>query len=422
MWFWVAAASVTGLSLLVVLMPLLRRGVRAERRASYDMQIYRDQLREIEADVARGVLTEAEAHPTRAEVSRRLLAAADAEAAEAAAAQAPAAVSRIAAVAVLAVAVALTGWLYGRIGVPGMADLPLATRMAQMAELRANRPGQAEVEAILAVTPEEDLPPRPAPPPVRPEDVAMVERLAQAMTERPDDLRGHRLLAGSMATLGRWPEARAAQERVVALLGAEATADDYVAWAEFMILAVNGYVSPEAESALSRVLTLDPANPLGRYYSGLASLQGGRADLTWRLWNGLLEEGPPDAPWVAAIEAEIDEVARMAGMPPRGAAQMPGPTAEPTAGPTAAEVEAAQTMTPEERQAMIEGMVAAARRAAGREGGPAEDWARLIRALGVLGRTGEASTIWREARGAFEGDAAALDALRAAARDAGVAN
>jgi hypothetical protein len=36
--------------------------------------------------------------------------------------------------------------------------------------------------------------------------------------------------------------------------------------------------------------------------------------------------------------------------------------------------------------------------------------------------TGEASTIWREARGAFEGDAAALDALRAAARDAGVAN
>jgi cytochrome c-type biogenesis protein CcmH len=412
MWFWVAAAAVTGLSLLVVLMPLLRRGARAERRASYDMQIYRDQLREIEADLARGVLTEAEAQPTRAEISRRLLAAADAEVVEAAAERAPAAVSRIAALGVLAAAVALTGWLYGRIGAPGLPDLPLATRMERMAEARANRPSQAEVEAILASTPEDQLPPRLAPPPISPEDMAMVERLVQAMADRPDDLQGQRLLAGSMATLGRWAEARAAQERVVVLLGAEATADDYVAWAEFMILSVNGYVSPEAESALSRALALDPANPLGRYYSGLASLQGGRADLAWRLWNGLLEEGPPDAPWIPAIEAEIDEVARLAGMPPRDA----GP------GPTAAEVEAAQAMSPEERQAMIEGMVAQLGARLASEGGPAEDWARLIRALGVLGRTGEASSIWGEARVAFEGDAAALDALRAAARDAGVAN
>jgi cytochrome c-type biogenesis protein CcmH len=416
MWFWVAAAAVTGLSLLVVLMPLLRSGARAERRASYDMQIYRDQLREIEADVARGVLTEAEAQPTRAEISRRLLAAADAEAVEAAAERAPARVSRIAALAVLAAAVALTGWLYGRIGVPGLPDLPLATRMERMAAERANRPGQAEVEAILASTPEEELPPRPAPPPISAEDMAMVDRLAEAMAGRPDDLQGQRLLAGSMATLGRWTEARAAQERVVAILGAEATADDYVAWAEFMILAVNGYVSPEAESALSRALALDPANPLGRYYSGLASLQGGRADLTWRLWTGLLEEGPPDAPWIAAIEAEITEVARLAGMP------APGATTGAAPGPTAAEVEAAQAMSPEERQAMIEGMVAQLGARLASEGGPAEDWARLIRALGVLGRTGEASSIWREARAAFEGDAAAQEALLAAARDAGVSN
>jgi cytochrome c-type biogenesis protein CcmH len=288
--------------------------------------------------------------------------------------------------------------------------------MERMAEARANRPGQAEVEAIIASTPEEELPPRPAPPPVSAEDMAMVDRLAEAMTGRPDDLQGHRLLAGSMATLGRWAEARAAQERVVAILGDAATADDYVAWAEFMILAVNGYVSPEAESALSRAMALDPANKLGRYYSGLASLLGGRADLTWRLWTGLLEEGPPDAPWIAAIEAEIGEVARLAGMPAPDAA--PGATP----GPTAAEVEAAQAMTPEERQAMIEGMVAQLGARLASEGGPAEEWARLIRALGVLGRTGEASSIWGEARLAFEGDPAALDALRAAARDAGVAN
>ncbi len=420
MWFWVAAAAVTGLSLLVVLMPLLRSGARAERRASYDMQIYRDQLREIEADVERGVLTEAEAQPTRAEISRRLLAAADAEAVEAAAGAAPGRVSRIAALGVLALAVALTGLLYGRIGAPGLPDLPLATRMERMAAERANRPGQAEVEAIIASMPEDQLPPQPALPPVSAEDMAMVDRLARAMEERPDDLRGQQLLAGSMATLGRWTEARTAQERVVTLLGDAATADDFVAWAEFMILAVNGYVSPEAESALSRAMVLDPRHPLGRYYSGLASLQGGRPDLTWRLWTGLLDEGPADAPWIAAIEAEIAEVARLAGMPVPGGVPGGAPVGAP--GPTAAEVEAAQAMTPEERQAMIEGMVAQLGARLANEGGPVEDWARLIRALGVLGRTGEASAIWREARDAFADDPAAQEALRAAARDAEVAN
>ena len=45
------------------------------------MQVHRDQLREVEADLARGVLSEAEAAATRIEMSRRLLAAAAAEAA-----------------------------------------------------------------------------------------------------------------------------------------------------------------------------------------------------------------------------------------------------------------------------------------------------------------------------------------------------
>lgn len=71
---------------------------------------------------------------------------------------------------------------------------------------------------------------------------------------------------------------------------------------------------------------------------------------------------------------------------------------------------------------MIEGMVAQLGARLANEGGPVEDWARLIRALGVLGRTGEASAIWREARDAFADDPAAQEALRAAARDAEVAN
>jgi cytochrome c-type biogenesis protein CcmH len=172
-----------------------------------------------------------------------------------------------------------------------------------------------------------------------------------------------------------------------------------------MIVAAEGFVSPEAEAALGRALAIDPMNAPARYYSGLALLQGGRPDLAYRLWSGLLEEGPPEAPWVRAIDAEIDTVAALAGQPPPARAAAPGPAA-PFAAPG------------EEQQAMIEGMVAALGERLARDGGPAEDWAQLIRSLGVLGRIAEAAAIWGEAREVFADNPAALAELEGAARAA----
>jgi cytochrome c-type biogenesis protein CcmH len=89
--------------------------------------------------------------------------------------------------------------------------------------------------------------------------------------------------------------------------------------------------------------------------------------------------------------------------------------------PDAADMEAAADMTAEERQQMIRGMVDRLADRLAREGGPAEDWARLVSALGVLGETERAKAAYADARAALAGDAAALAALRAAAAEAGVA-
>lgn len=407
--FWVIAAAVALGSLGLVFAPLLRGGAAAGGRAAYDARVFRDQLREIEADRARGILSDAEAEATRIEVSRRLIAAADAAGAEEGGARSPAAPSRRAAPIAVGLLILAAGGLYAALGTPGLPDDPLRARLAREAEERAKRPKQAEVEAMIAAR---GLAPAI---PARDEDVALVERLEQVVTARPDDLEGQRLLARSLAALGRWPEARAAEEKVVALLGDRATGQDHVDLAELDVLAAGGYVSPEAEAALGRALTLDPANPVGRYYSGLALLQGGRPDLAYRLWSALLAEGPEDAPWAVAIRAEIGEVARMAGLPPPAGAE-PAP-----AGPGAAEVEAAGAMTPEARQGMIEGMVARLSDRLATGGGPPEDWARLIRALGVLGRREEAEAILAEARAKYAGDAAARAILDEAAAEAGVA-
>ncbi len=62
----------------LVVASLLIGALRAARRhdvtaANSDIAVYKDQLTEVERDLARGILTEAEAEAVRIEVSRRLL-------------------------------------------------------------------------------------------------------------------------------------------------------------------------------------------------------------------------------------------------------------------------------------------------------------------------------------------------------------
>jgi cytochrome c-type biogenesis protein CcmH len=412
MLFWIVAGFLILACLVAVFRPLLLGSGRGARRASYDAQIYRDQLKEVEAERARGLLGEEEADATRIEVARRLLQAADAEAQETALGSAPRRITLVAGVGVaLVISIAAVG-LYSVMGVPGLPDQPLAERERRMAEARANRPGQDEAEAAMAARQAERPDEGPA---IAPEDAALIERLREVLKDRPDDLQGHRLLARSLATIGRFAEARAAQEDVLAMLGETATAQDQFELAELMILAAGGYISPEAEALLTRGLQQAPDDPLGRYYSGLTLVQAGRPDLAYPLWARLLQESPPDAPWVAPIRAQIDDVARMAGLPPAPS------TPDPAPGPSQADIAAAKDMSPEERQAMIEGMVEGLSDRLAAEGGPPADWARLIRALGVLGQADRALAIRAEARTKFAGDPAALAEIEAGARAGGLA-
>lgn len=445
--FWVIAAAGALVSFGALFAPMLRGAAPAESRARYDAKVFRDQLREIEADKTRGLMTEAEARATEIEVSRRLLASAGADGGSSdASGAAPRRASRLAG-AGLTVLLLLAGLgLYASLGSPELGDQPLLARLERAAAERADRPGQAEAEAALAAAGARiPLPddvgstPPPAPGPRRdaapevsaPElsandpDSILIARLKEAVASRPRDERGQRLLARALGGLGDWAGARAAQGALIGILGERATADDYAEWAELMILATNGYVSPEAEAALGQALTREPGHQLARYYSGITLLQGGRPDLAYRIWSGLLAEGPETAPWIPTIRSQIGEVARMAGLPPPdvpGAPRAAAPraaTPQPP-GPSAAEIEAAGEMAAEDRQSMIEGMVGQLAARLDTDGGTAEDWARLIRSQGVLGRVSDAQASWDRAKAQFADDPAALDSLAEAARAAGL--
>jgi cytochrome c-type biogenesis protein CcmH len=406
MGFWLAAGAISLLVAFLILLAFLRPRAGATPAAAYDLQVYRDQLKEVDRDVERGILTEAEAARARTEVSRRILEADRAlQKAEAAEARRGGVDRWLIAGGLVAVVAGAVG-VYFQIGAPGYPDLPLATRIALIDEARATRPGQADAEAQVAMR--EAVP-------EQPEREALVAQLRTIMEQRPDDAQGMALLASNEAALGNFRAARIAQERLIEILGDDAEGAHYIDLAEMMILAAGGYVSPEAEAALSRGLEMEPRNGTARYYAGLMYAQQGRPDLAFPIWRNLMAESTADAPWLEPIRLQIEEVAALAGDRVR-LADLPQPQSVPAPGPSPEQMEAAAEMAPEDRAAMIEGMVAGLADRLATEGGPPEDWARLITAFGVLGRGEQAQAVYDEALAVFAEDPAALEQIEAAGR------
>lgn len=397
--FWIVVSLLLAASVLVMVAALRASSVQA---VSPDVDVYRDQLRELERDQARGTLSEEEAEAARAEVARRLLAADRAAQADGGPAGAGARWLGVAAVAVPTVGVALVTYLW--IGAPGYADLPLAARIEAVEAARAGRPGQLLAEAEVPDRIDQ----------TRPDILEMAGQLRTVLVERPDDLRGWRLAVDTEAGLGNLEAAWRAQDRVVAILGDQAQGAEFAILAELMILAAGGYVSPEAEQALDEALRRDPQNGSARYYRGLMYAQGGRPDEAWPIWRRLVGDSLPDDPWLEPIYEQIERVSSLAG-DPTPLDQLPRPR-----GPSQADVEAAGDLTLDERIEMISGMVEGLAARLASDGGPAGDWGRLITAYGVLGQLSSAAAVYDEAKLVFAEDPAALDILSRAADRAGL--
>jgi len=410
MFFWITIGALALGCSAILGLAMVRGRIGEEHPAAYDLRVYEDQLKEVERDLARGVITPEDAERTRTEVSRRVLAAdAQLRAGDETDGQPRTTGLVLAAGAVLLLMGGALA-LYRVVGVPGYQDVPRAARIAASEEARQDRLTQAEVESRL--------PPVQLSPDVPEDYLQLMQRLRDTVAERPDDLRGLMLLARNEAALGNLPAAHMAQARVIELKGDAASADDYAELVDLMVSAAGGYVSVEAEQAVRAALRRNPEEPRARYYLGLYMMQIDRPDTAFRLWDGLLRESRADAPWVPIIRDQMEELAYRAGqhryeLPPLDEGTAPGPSQD--------DIEAAGEMSAEERAQMIRGMVQGLSERLASEGGPPEEWARLINAYGVLGETDQARAIWANAQEVFAETPDALEVIRNAARTAGVA-
>jgi cytochrome c-type biogenesis protein CcmH len=391
MLLWIAFALLTAAVLAWVLAPLARPAPVGEAPGSADASaeagaraVYRDQLAEIEAERAQGLIGASEADAAKVEVSRRLLAsAARSEAARSAAAARD---SRWHANVALAAAVAvplLTLGLYLLHGSPGMPSGPVAGRTEAERE-----------QALLA---------------------QMIAKVEARLREAPDDGKGWEVIAPVYLRLGRFADAQTAYSNAARLLGESPKL--LAGIAEASIFANDGLVKDEARTAYEKLLKLEPGEVEPRFWLAMAKEQDGRLADALADYKALLGEAPPGASYRAALDQRIRQVAARMG----GSAQAPdkAPDRAPTkgpAGPTAADLDAAAKLGPEERERMIVGMVEGLAQRLKANGRDLPGWLRLINAYAVLGRQEEARAALAEARHTFAGDASALaDLARLAA-------
>ncbi|MBW6505656.1 MAG: c-type cytochrome biogenesis protein CcmI [Rhodobacteraceae bacterium] len=388
MLFWILAAALAAAIAVLMILALWRGDDGANVPGNtQDLGVYRDQLKGVEADLARGVIAPDEAERLRLEISRRVLEADRVARGSDVAGRAPRSASVTAAVALMALLAAAFG-LYARIGAPGYPDVPLQGRLADAEAAYDARPSQAEAEAQAAAR-------RGTPPAPDAQVVALMERLRAAVAERPDDPLGHELLARNEAILGDYHAAWTTQEKLIALKGDAATVADHVMLAEWMIGATGGIITPEIESLLGDIVANDPGNGTALFYLGMMMAQLDRPDRTFAIWSSLLARGPESAPWIAPIRRSINDLAWLAGA---GNYVAPAPVLP---GPSEADIAAAAALAPQAREAALRAPVEALMAQMAELGGTADEWGRLISALAVLDETERAAAIWAEAQRVF---------------------
>ncbi|SDS58549.1 c-type cytochrome biogenesis protein CcmI [Bradyrhizobium canariense] len=365
MTLWFVFALMTAAAIFAVLWPLGRHS-RPQNDAS-EATVYKDQIAEIDRDLAAGLIGPPEAEAARVEIGRRLLAATDQQR------EPPTASSlklrRMAALIALVGLPVLSVAFYLPLGSPQLGDFPLAQRM------RAPASSQSLDN--------------------------LVEQVEAHLEKNPTDGRGWNVLAPVLTRLGRYDDAVRAYHNSITYNGdsAERRAD----LGEALTGAAGGVVTAEAKAEFEHATALDADEVKAHYFLGLAAEQDGRKAEAASIWSEMLAKAPPDAPWRPLLQAAL--------------ARVGGPTAPALSDSTMA---AAKDMSEADRSAMIHSMVDRLATRLKQNGDDVEGWLRLVRAYMVMGDRDKAKSALTDARQAVANDAERLRQLNEGLKNLGL--
>ncbi|HUL56477.1 MAG TPA: c-type cytochrome biogenesis protein CcmI [Usitatibacter sp.] len=309
--FWLLAALMTVIALAIVLVPMLRgRSPASPSTLEANLAVLRGQRREIEADVANGLLPASEREEALAELVER----ARDDLASQEKALAPARRPWIAAASLAVVLPAIAFGIYAWLGAPGSLAMPEAS----------HETAQHLDDAQIA---------------------AMVDNLARKVRQRPDDARGWALLARSYAALGRFDDSADAYRHLSELVPDDPSVlADY---ADALGMAQGRSLAGKPTELVKKALSIDPHHRKSLALAGTAAMDAGDFSGALQYWQALavqLEPGSSDEQEMTALLDELRQKAAAAGkpLPPASAVARASPPPRLAAAPTAPAAAGAQ--------------------------------------------------------------------------------
>jgi cytochrome c-type biogenesis protein CcmH len=256
--FWVFTLGMALLALAFVLPPLLRARAAStpSRRRQINIAVYREQLRELEAERAEGALDTTQFEAAKLDLELRL-------ADDALAEQVPPASARPGRGLALALAICvplLAFGIYFLIGNPWAIE-----------EAQETAGGQHDGDPA-----------------------ATLDKLHTKAAANPNDGRAWLLLAKSYAALERWPQADQAYEKAARLLPNDAAV--LAGYAESQSVLKHRELQGRPMELVRQALELNPSEPKALELAGVNAFQQQDFAQAAYYWKQLLKQLPPDSP------------------------------------------------------------------------------------------------------------------------------
>ncbi len=295
--FWAAAVVCTLIALAFVLPALLRSRAGTDKAGRRDVNIavYRDQMKELEADRANGQLSETQFETAKLELEARL--ADDALSVDDAPEHGRVGSRRLGFTlgAVLPVAAfALYFWLGNPVSLIAVADA---------------QPGAMNT-AMAGASTEHDF-------------MQMLRQIEEKTRANPKDGEAWFMLGKTYAVMERWPDALPAFEQAASLLPQDASV--LSSYAEALAISSNYKLAGRPMELIQQALGIDPDDMKGLELAGIHAYQLEDFPLASNFFKRLLKLLPPGTPHAVDILAAQQEAERLAQPGSSG----PGPAASP---------------------------------------------------------------------------------------------
>ena len=384
MLFWGIAGLLTLICVILVIWPLLRQKKVLETNVDYNLKVYKDQLSEVDKDFQIGRVDSKELDAIKTEIQRRILTEnVEANQQKQSKQLTPTTYVIFTLIASFLIPSATIG-IYANYGSPGHPDAPLSKR----ADLPTPK-------TVVKTTSQEKKP--------NEQHVGidnMITNLQEKLKVNPKELENWELLGRTLLIRKQYAAASDSLRQAVSIF--PSSLELRAIYAEALVLAAQGRISREALKQFKLVSKSSPEDPRVRYYLGLADYQQDKIELALQKWTTLLEETPQNAPWRKMLTSRIDQATKDLGIKTSEPMQKLAANQKSTAssvntakssilkegfqGPTSDDIRAAQALSKNDRQEMINNMVNGLAAKLKDNPNDLNGWLRLSRSYKVLGK------------------------------------